>query len=107
MKIVEKDWGREYWLEVNDNYVMKKIVINGGESLPNHYHNKKHETFHIIEGHGTAILNGVIQKIAPGDTLIIPASMRHSIVTFGLIPITFIEASTPQIADSTREPIMT
>lgn len=102
-KIIAKDWGTEYWLEVNDGYAMKRIVINGGSALPNHYHEKKHETFHIIDGFGTAILDGISQKIAPGDTLIIPAKMRHSIITFGLTPITFIEASTPQLEDSTRE----
>ena len=24
MKVIAKEWGTEYWLEVNDNYVMKK-----------------------------------------------------------------------------------
>lgn len=104
-KIVLKEWGVEEWLDVNDKYVMKKITIHAGEALPNHYHNEKRETFYITEGYGTAILNGHHQKVGPGTVLQIPAGMRHSIVTFGLIPIIFIEASTPHLDDSTREAI--
>ena len=31
MQIVDKPWGREEWLELNDTYCFKRLLINAGQ----------------------------------------------------------------------------
>ena len=46
---VEKVWGTERWI-VNDVYCAKFLEIAPGFQCSLHYHRKKLETFHILEG---------------------------------------------------------
>ena len=57
-KVVEKYWGREDWIQVTDNYMLKILNIMQGKTLLNHYHDIKEETFYIMSGSGEAIING-------------------------------------------------
>ena len=50
MKTVNKPWGKEVWLELNDHYCYKRIYINKGYKTSFQYHKKKVETNYIIEG---------------------------------------------------------
>ena len=47
---IEKPWGYEKLLEVNDNYVVKELFMKEGNSCSLQYHNIKHETFYVING---------------------------------------------------------
>ena len=38
MKYVEKPWGNELWMAVNDKYAMKKLTVFAGNSLSLQYH---------------------------------------------------------------------
>ena len=49
LKVVNKVWGREYWLE-NQEYCGKLLVLNGGYRCSIHYHKDKKETFFVISG---------------------------------------------------------
>ena len=51
-RFVDKRWGSELWI-ANDalhNYCGKILYIEAGKSTSMHYHEKKHETFHVLEG---------------------------------------------------------
>ena len=43
-KIVEKPWGREIWLALNDKYCYKRIEIKAGYKTSYQFHNFKLET---------------------------------------------------------------
>ena len=47
---IEKPWGWEKWIEVNDNYVVKELFMKSGNCCSLQYHEKKHETFYVISG---------------------------------------------------------
>jgi mannose-6-phosphate isomerase-like protein (cupin superfamily) len=47
---IDKPWGFERWIEVNDNYVVKELFMKAGNSCSLQYHEKKHETFYVIKG---------------------------------------------------------
>jgi mannose-6-phosphate isomerase len=47
---VEKPWGYERHLEVNENYVVKELFMKEGNSCSLQYHEKKHETFYVLKG---------------------------------------------------------
>lgn len=100
-KVVEKYWGREDWIQVTDNYMLKILNIMQGKTLLNHYHSIKEETFYIMSGNGEAIINGEKRIITKGDYIHIPPKTRHQITAFEDLQI--IEASTPYQEDSTRE----
>ena len=100
-KVVEKYWGREDWIQVTDNYMLKILNIMQGKTLLNHYHSIKEETFYIMSGSGEAIINSEKRIITKGDYIHIPPKTRHQIIAFEDLQI--IEASTPYQEDSTRE----
>lgn len=47
---VEKPWGYEKWIEVNENYVVKELFMSKGNSCSLQYHEKKHESFYVVKG---------------------------------------------------------
>jgi len=47
---VDKPWGYERHLEINENYVVKELFMKEGNSCSLQYHNKKHETFYVLKG---------------------------------------------------------
>ena len=44
MKIIEKPWGKEEVIEINDNYMMKKLTMWKGHRCSLQLHNYKKET---------------------------------------------------------------
>lgn len=50
MKIIEKPWGYEKWIEVNNYYVVKELFMKENNSCSLQYHEKKYESFYIVKG---------------------------------------------------------
>jgi quercetin dioxygenase-like cupin family protein len=50
MKLVEKLWGQEEWIEMNDLYGMKLLKLMPGFQSSLHYHPVKDETMLVISG---------------------------------------------------------
>ncbi len=38
---IEKPWGYEEWIEVNNDYVVKRLVVEEGKSTSLQYHQEK------------------------------------------------------------------
>jgi mannose-6-phosphate isomerase-like protein (cupin superfamily) len=47
---IDKPWGYERHLEINDDYVVKELFMKEGNSCSLQYHEKKHETFYVLKG---------------------------------------------------------
>jgi len=47
---VEKVWGKEVWIANEPEYCGKLLYVNRGASGSLHYHPKKKETFHLLQG---------------------------------------------------------
>jgi mannose-6-phosphate isomerase-like protein (cupin superfamily) len=47
---IDKPWGYERHLEINENYVVKELFMKEGNSCSLQYHEKKHETFYLLKG---------------------------------------------------------
>jgi mannose-6-phosphate isomerase-like protein (cupin superfamily) len=47
---IDKPWGWEKWIEVNENYVVKELYMKEGNCCSLQYHEKKHESFYVIKG---------------------------------------------------------
>ena len=98
---INKVWGKEYLLAKTDNYAFKRLEISKGKNISKQLHRKKHETWHVIEGVGTAIISGQIKKIKPGTTIIIPPNTIHQ-VRADSDKLVIIEASTAELEDIIR-----
>jgi len=49
-KVVEKPWGSETWVEVNDQYVVKKLFMKAGNRCSLQHHDLKKETICVLSG---------------------------------------------------------
>lgn len=98
---IDKIWGKEYLLIKTDNYAFKRLEVLKGKNLSKQLHRQKHETWHIVEGIGTAIIAGRVQSVKPGTTIIIPPGTVHQ-VRADSEKLVIMEASTPELQDIVR-----
>jgi mannose-6-phosphate isomerase len=74
VKLVQKRWGRERWLhEEGAPFGFKVIRIKAGHRTSLQYHERKRETYHILEGEAVLVLRG--DKDGPDMRLDFPAGM--------------------------------
>lgn len=56
--VIQRPWGNERIIELNDKYCVKIITINNGHRLSLQYHEKKIETLVVLSGHGKVEIEG-------------------------------------------------
>jgi mannose-6-phosphate isomerase-like protein (cupin superfamily) len=106
--IIEKPWGRERILELNECYAVKLLEIAAGEQLSLQYHNVKRETMYCLYGHATLTLydpgGEKIREVAllPGRFVTIEPGQRHVLVCSKTTQTSIIETSTPELDDVVR-----
>ena len=98
---IDKIWGKEYLLAKTDKYAFKRLEILKGKNISKQLHKQKHETWHIVEGIGTAIIAGRARSVKPGTTIIIPPGMVHQ-VRADSEKLVIMEASTTELQDIVR-----
>ena len=106
MKVIEKPWGKEEILEVNDNYVVKRLTMNAGCKCSLQYHNEKMETIYVLKGplyvhtnHGSVSINE--NMIFSGEYITITAGTVHRMEAKETEAV-YLECSTPQLDDVVR-----
>lgn len=100
-KTVNKPWGAEQWLEVNENYVAKLLYINDGARLSKQYHEKKTETLFLLSGVVAFTLGDrttICEK--PYTKWHIPPGTIHRME--GVTNCVLFEVSTPELYDVVR-----
>jgi len=105
MKIVNKPWGKEEWLEQNEFYCYKRIYINKGGRTSYQYHKEKIETNYIISGKAEVWLenaNGIIDilDLKENDFFTVKNMRKHRVIA--KTDIILQEVSTPQVDDVIR-----
>lgn len=76
----EKSWGSFRVLDVEEESITIKVILNPGHKMNYHSHEHRNEIWNVIAGNGKAILNGREQTVKPGDVLYMPAGCRHTII---------------------------
>jgi mannose-6-phosphate isomerase-like protein (cupin superfamily) len=102
---VEKPWGYEIWLEINEFYVYKLIHMYKGTKSSLQSHNYKLESNYVIEGKAEVIMedeNGELKSfIFPaGSGWTTPVGKKHRVIA--LTDYTALETSTPHLDDVIR-----
>jgi mannose-6-phosphate isomerase-like protein (cupin superfamily) len=104
-KIVEKPWGKEIWLALNDKYCYKRIEIKAGFKTSYQYHNYKLETNYIIKGNAEVWLendDGIVEKfyMKEGDFFTVIPPKKHRVIAISDVILQ--EVSTPEVDDVIR-----
>jgi len=105
MQVIEKPWGREEVVEINDKYMVKKLTMWAGHRCSLQYHNEKKETIYVLTGI-LKIIQGpsqdaLIEKLYyAGDAITIPPGLIHRME--GVEDCVYFEASTPEMDDVVR-----
>ncbi|CAO6130728.1 {ManC} Mannose-6-phosphate isomerase [Candidatus Pelagibacterales bacterium] len=105
MKIIDKPWGKEELLEINDHYMVKKLTMRKGHRCSLQYHKQKKETIYVLSGqlkiYSGLSENKLKEKIyGPNDTITLLPGTIHRME--GVEDCVYLEASTPQLEDVVR-----
>jgi len=92
MRQVSKVWGSEKWIENNDHYCLKEMVLFKNACCSYHWHPVKDETFYVVVGEMRLIIGSSLYTLGPGDSKRIWPGFRHTF--FGVETCSFIEVST-------------
>lgn len=76
----EKSWGSFRVLDVEDGSMSIKVTLNPGHSMNYHSHQYRDEVWVVISGEGRTIVDGMEQKVAPGDVITMQAGCRHTVL---------------------------
>jgi mannose-6-phosphate isomerase len=105
MQVIDKPWGREEVVEINDKYMVKKLTMWAGHRCSLQFHNQKKETIYVLSGilkiiQGQA-QDALVEKLYyAGDTITIPPGLIHRME--GVEDSVYLEASTPEMDDVVR-----
>jgi len=105
MDVIEKPWGKEEVIEINDRYMVKKLTMWAGHRCSLQYHNMKRETIYVLAGQ-LRIYTGPAQDrltskvYGPGETITLPPGVVHRME--GVEDSVYLEASTPEMDDVVR-----
>ena len=76
----EKSWGSFRVLDVESGSMTIKVTLNPGHSMNYHSHQYRDEVWVVISGQGRTIVDGMEQKVAPGDVITMQAGCRHTVL---------------------------
>lgn len=103
--VIEKPWGREEVLEINERYMLKRLTMLAGHRCSLQYHNNKKETIYVLSG-TLKIIQGcneyeLMEKLyQSGEVVTIPPGVVHRME--GVEDSVYLEASTPEMSDVVR-----
>lgn len=105
MKIIEKPWGKEEVIEINDKYMVKKLTMWEGHRCSLQYHNYKRETIYVLSGQLKIVSgpdqNNLNEKIYhSGESITLPPGLVHRME--GVEDSIYLESSTPEMEDVVR-----
>ena len=105
MKIIEKPWGKEEIVEVNEKYMVKKLTMWKEHRCSLQFHNHKKETIYVLSGKLRIVSgpnqNNLKEKIyLAGDSITISPGTVHRME--GVEDSVYLEASTAEMNDVVR-----
>ncbi len=105
MKTIEKPWGKEEVVEINDRYMFKKLTMHKGHRCSLQYHRIKRETIYVLSG-ALRIYYGPTQEqlqsriFGGGESITIEPGTVHRMEAAE--DSVYLEASTPEMDDVVR-----
>tara|TARA_B110000196_G_C20649359_1_gene432275 strand:- start:121 stop:465 length:345 start_codon:yes stop_codon:yes gene_type:complete len=105
MEIIEKPWGKEEIIEINEKYMVKKLTMWKEHRCSLQFHNHKKETVYVLSGKLRIVSgpnqNNLKEKIyLAGDSITITPGTVHRME--GVEDSVYLEASTAEMNDVVR-----
>lgn len=76
----EKSWGNFQVLDVENESMTIKVILNPGHSMNYHSHQRRDEVWVVISGQGKTIVDGMEQNVKAGDVITMAAGCRHTVI---------------------------
>jgi mannose-1-phosphate guanylyltransferase len=98
--LAHRPWGTYEVLLDNNQYKIKRIIVNPGKrlSLQKHFHRNEH--WIVVSGTATVTVGGEVKLIRPNESTYIKMGEVHRLENEGKIPVVLIEA---QVGEYTGE----
>ena len=105
MELIEKPWGKEEVVEINERYMVKKLTMWKGERCSLQYHRVKQETIYVLSGRLRILTGPTKDDLAdhvygPDTYITILPDMVHRMEA--VEDCVYLEASTPEMEDVVR-----
>ena len=94
LEFSERPWGTYQVLHTTAISQVKEITVKAGARLSYQTHQKRAEHWFIVAGHGEVTLDGVVQKVAPGDEVSFGIGVAHRVHNTGTEELIFVEVQT-------------
>ena len=75
--IVSKPWGTYQVIDKNENYVVKKIVVNPGGILSLQSHDGRAEHWVVVSGEAEVTINDITKNLKKNENIFIPKKTKH------------------------------
>lgn len=66
-----------------------------GHHMEPHVHKEREQVYHILEGDGVLVIDGVRHRVGPGDVAYFPAGVWHGLYNESTANLVFVIASGP------------
>ena len=87
----QRPWGYFEVILEEDNYKVKRIVIQPGQRLSLQRHRQRYEHWVIVSGEALVTLDDGIRPLDCGEHILIPKRSKHRITCRGKEPVVLIE----------------
>ena len=104
-KVIEKPWGYEKVIEINDRYMVKELTMWKNHRCSLQYHNLKCETIYVLSGELRIYTGSKVDELESkiyrsGDSLTLSPRVIHRME--GVTDCMYLESSTPEMDDVVR-----
>ena len=105
MQVIDKPWGKEEVIEINDRYMVKKLTMWKDHRCSLQYHNIKCETIYVLSGKLRIYTGAEKDKLdsrvyEPSETITLLPGVVHRMEA--VEDSVYLEASTPETDDVVR-----
>ena len=80
VRYAEKSWGSYNVIDASPSSMTVKVVLDPGNRMSYHSHEHRDEIWTILEGSGTAVIDGNEQHVSSGDVVKMVAGCKHTVI---------------------------
>ena len=80
VRFAEKSWGSFQVIDADGQGLTIKVILSAGHQMNYHSHERRRETWTVIEGTGRVNLDGEFKIVTVGDFVEIPIGVKHTIL---------------------------
>lgn len=91
---VERDWGWHARLHVGEGFVVKRLVVQPGQSLSLQRHEHRAEHWVVLRGEADVLIDGLEKRLQVDGAAYVPVGAWHRLSNPGHEPLHVIEVQT-------------